>query len=130
MEAHVVSHIQDHLISGLSFKPTSGTANYVTSSRMVRFLPSSGDTWTTSNRTIRFQLASADMLDLESIRLGMTIYNTTTVTGTATPAALTPILPGGMGLFQRARLYIAGALVEDIEPGVQKSRNLLFPKLV
>jgi hypothetical protein len=59
MEAHVVSHIQDHLISSLNFKPNSGTSNYITANRLVRFLPESGDTWTTANRTIRFRLADS-----------------------------------------------------------------------
>ena len=115
MEAHVVSHIQDHLISSLNFKPNSGTSNYITSSRYVRFLPESGDTWTTANRTIRFRLADSAFIDMESIRMGMTIHNTTTVTAGGADAALTPLLPGGIGLFQRCRLYVAGALVEDID---------------
>ena len=114
MEAHVVSHIQDHLLSSLSFKPSSGTANYVNSSKFVRFLPESGDTWTTANRTIRFRLADSSFIDMESIRLGMTVYNSTTVTAGGANAVLTPILPA-MGMFQRCRLYIAGSLVEDID---------------
>ena len=114
MEAHVVSHIQDHLISSLAFKPSSGTANYVLASRFVRFLPESGDTWTTANRTIRFRLADSAFIDMQSIRLGMTVYNNTTVTAGGTAAAVTPILPA-MGMFQRCRLYIAGSLVEDID---------------
>ena len=113
MQAHVVSHIQDHLLSSLSFKPGGGTANYVNSSKFVRFLPESGDTWTTANRTIRFRLADSSFIDMESLRLGMTVYNTTTITDGAA-AALTLILPA-MGMFQRCRLYIAGSLVEDID---------------
>ena len=114
MEAHVVSHIQDHLISSLSFKPGSGTANYVSASKFVRFLPESGDTWTTANRTIRFRLADSAFIDMESIRLGMTVYNNTTVTAGGANAALTPSGPAMM-MFQRCRLYIAGSLVEDID---------------
>ena len=116
MEAHVVSHIQDHLISSLAFKPSSGTANYVLSSKFIRFLPESGDTWTTANRTIRFRLADSAFIDMESIRLGMTVFNSSTVTASngATAASLTPITPA-IGMFQRCRLYIAGSLVEDID---------------
>jgi hypothetical protein len=116
MEAHVVSHIQDHLISSLSFKTSSGTANYVLASRFVRFLPESGDTWTTANRTIRFRLADSAFVDLESIRLGMTVHNGSTMNGSngQTSAALEPILPA-IGMFSRCRLYIAGSLVEDID---------------
>ena len=114
MEAHVVSHISDHLISSLNFKPSSGTSNYITSSRLVRFLPESGDTWTTANRTIRFRLADSAFIDMESIRLGMTIHNTTVVTAGGANAALEPLLPA-MAMFQRCRLYVAGALVEDID---------------
>ena len=114
MEAHVVSHIQDHLISSLAFKPSSGTANYVLASRFVRFLPESGDTWTTANRTIRFRLADSAFIDMESIRLGMTVYNNTTVTAGGAAAGLTPLGPAMM-MFQRCRLYIAGSLVEDID---------------
>ena len=114
MEAHVVSHIQDHLISGLSFKTTGGTSNYLTASRFVLFQAESGDLWSTSNRTIRFRIASFDFLDMESVRLHMTVHNTTTVTAGGANAVLTPILPA-MGMFQRCRLYVAGALVEDID---------------
>ena len=114
MEAHVVSHIQDHLISGLSFKPSGATANYVTSSKFVTFRAESGDLWSTANRTIRFRLADSSFIDLESIRLHVTVHNTTTVTAGGAPAALTPILPA-IGMFQRARLYCAGSLVEDID---------------
>ena len=114
MEAHVVSHVEDHLISSLSFKPGSGTANYVTGARFVRFLPESGDAWTVNNRTIRFRLADSAFIDMESIRLGMTVQNTTTVTANGQNAVLTPIAPP-MAMFQRCRLYVAGALVEDID---------------
>jgi hypothetical protein len=110
----VVSHIQDHLISSLNFKPNSGTSNYITANRLVRFLPESGDTWTTANRTIRFRLADSAFIDMESIRLGMTIHNTTVVTAGGANAALEP-LTSAMGMFQRCRLYVAGALVEDID---------------
>ena len=72
IEAHVVSHIQDHLISGLSFKPSSGLASHVTGARFVTFQAESGDLWSTANRTIRFRLASLDFLDMESIRLHIT----------------------------------------------------------
>ena len=68
MEGHVISHARDHLISSLNFK-AGNSAAYVQAARLVRFLPESGDTWTTANRTIRFRLASADFLDLESVRL-------------------------------------------------------------
>ena len=118
MEAHLVSHVSEHLISSLNFKPSSGTSSYVTAFRFVTFQAESGDLWSTSNRTIRFRLASSDFLDLESVRLHRTVHNTTTVTGSGPPltgAVLTPILPGAMGLFQRARLYMSGALVEDID---------------
>ena len=70
MEAHVVSHIFDHLISSLNVKQNGGTGNYITANRLVRFLPESGDTWTTANRTIRFRLADSAFIDMESIRLG------------------------------------------------------------
>ena len=50
---------------------------------------------------------------MESIRLGMTIHNTTDVTAGGANAALEPLLPA-MAMFQRCRLYVAGALVEDI----------------
>ena len=114
MDGHAVSHISDHLISSLAFKPSSGTANYVTAARFVRFLHESGDTWTTANRTIRFRLADSAFIDMQTIRLGMTIHNQSVDNAHSTAAALTPILPA-MGMFQRCRLYIAGALVEDID---------------
>ena len=61
MDAHVISHVQTE----------------------------SGDAWTVNNRTIRFRLADSSFIDMESIRLGMTIQNTTIVTGAAA-ARLTP----------------------------------------
>ena len=114
MEAHLVWHLQDHFTSGLSFKPSSGIANHVASSKFVTFQAESGDLWSTSNRTIRFRLADSSCINMESIRLHMTIHNTTTVTADGAPAALTPILLP-MGLYQRCRLYVAGSLVEDID---------------
>ena len=110
----MVSHTVDGLISGLTFKPNGHTANYILANRQIRFLPESGDTWTTANRTIRFRLADSAFVDLESIRLGMSIYNTTTVTAGGGAADLEPIVPA-VGMFSRVRLYLAGSLVEDID---------------
>ena len=81
----------------------------------VKFVcfPSQRNTWTTANRTLRFSIASSDFLDMESLRLGMTVYNTTTVTATGADVALEPIGPA-RAMFSRLRLFVSGALVEDI----------------
>lgn len=114
MEVHVTSHSFYHLISSLNLSPKGNSANYILSRSDVKFLPESGNTWSSSNRTIRFRISDSSFLDLASIRLGMTVYNTTVTTGTTTGVPLTPILPA-IGMIQRARIYLSAALVEDVD---------------
>ena len=113
MEVHTQTSIEDHLISSLNFKASSGTASYVTASRMVRYFCESGDTFGPNNRTIRFRLNDAAFLDLESLRLGMTIHNNTGLSVDGTPMPLEPI-SNPLAMFSRCRAYVAGQLVEDI----------------
>ena len=79
----------------------------------MRYLPESGDTWTTGSRVIRFRLAGAEFLDPSTCKLGFTLYNQTKVTTGGAAASMTPIAPP-LAMFSRLRLYVAGVLCEDI----------------
>ena len=112
MEAHVTSGIEDHLIDGLSFKASSGTASYVLNSRFVRFFAESGNRFdANSSRVLRFRLTDQSFLEPSSVRLQMTIQNLT-VDGGGAAAPLTPIAQP-LAMFARARLFMASQLVED-----------------
>ena len=112
MEVHSQTSLEDHLVSSLNFRH-GNTASYITASRMVRYFCESGDTFGVNNRIIRFRLNDAAFLDLESLRLGMSIHNNTTVTANGNAAALEPI-SSPLAMFSRCRIYCSGQLVEDI----------------
>ena len=87
MDVHLISSVQDHLVSSLNFAGDSGTANYILGTRQVSIRPESGDVWSPTARVCRFRLSESAFIDLASIRLGMTIYNTTVVATTGTERA-------------------------------------------
>ena len=126
MEAHVVSSISDHLIDGLQFKASNGTAAYVLNSRFVRYFAESGNRFdSNSSRVIRFRLADHCFLEPASCRVQMTIQNLTKDVGN-NDVPLTPIAQP-LSMFRRARLFMASQLVEDwVELG---STNVLMDRM-
>ena len=114
LDAHAIAHLEDHLISGLQFKSSSGASNYVTASRYVTFNPEGGSMWNTSDRTLRFRLADSFFIDLQSLRLAYTLHNTSFTNSTNVGRPITPLLGGPMAIFSTCRRFLAGALVEDI----------------
>ena len=119
LEAHAIAHLEDHLISGLTFKSSHGTANYVMVSRYVSFNPEGGSMWNTSNRTLRLRLADSSFIGLQSLRLPYTLHNTSFTNSTNVGRPITPLLGGPMAIFSRCRLFLAGALVGDISEWVR-----------
>ena len=110
MEAHVTSGIEDHVIDGLQFKASHGTAAYVLNSRFVRYFAESGNRFdSNSSRVIRFRLADHCFLEPASCRVQMTIQNLTKDVGN-NDVPLTPIAQP-LSMFRRARLFMASQLV-------------------
>ena len=106
MEAIITAGGEDHLIDGLSFKPPSNPAGYVTETRQVSYFPESGNRFDpVSSRVIRFRLTDHAFLEASSCKFGFTITNTG-------DANITP-LAQPMSMFRRARLFAASQLVED-----------------
>ena len=48
VEQHVITHLRDGLVNGLSFGPDGHSAEYISSAKQVRLLAESGDRFFTS----------------------------------------------------------------------------------
>ena len=101
MEAILTSGSEDHLIEGLSFKPTSNTANCVLETRQVTYQTESGKRFDpVSSRVIRFRLADHGFLEASSVNLALTIQNKGDQT--ITPICQLMLLCGAHGSLHRA----------------------------
>ena len=57
VDSHVITHLSDGLVPGLNFGPTGNTAEYVHSSKLVKFRPEAGDRYSPgAAKVIRFPL--------------------------------------------------------------------------
>ena len=89
VDAHAITHLSDGLVPGLNYGPAGNTAEYVSSSKLVKFRPEAGDRYSPgAARVIRFRLV--DDCWLNSVRLQVTLNNLTK-DGTEHAVALTPI---------------------------------------
>ena len=118
MIQHVQANHQDLLIAGLTYD-SEPTASYVESCRLVKFMPSAGDRFSTNARVIRFSLQDHCFLEPGSVRLQFQLNNldtTKNLSPIATPAAM----------FNNFKLYMGGQLCDNIEeagPSQQSSIN-------
>ena len=112
VDAHVITHLSDGLVPGLNFSPEGNTAEYVTSSKLVKFRPEAGDRYSPgAAKVIRFRLV--DDCWLNSVRVQVTLNNLTK-DGAGTAAALEPIAPP-LAMFASCRLFLGGQVVEQID---------------
>ena len=92
VDSHVITHLSDGLVPGLNFSPAGNTAEYVHSSKLVKFRPEAGDRYSPgAAKVIRFRLV--DDCWLNSVRLQVTINNLTMATNAEGVTAPTPIQP-------------------------------------
>ena len=76
VDSHVITHLSDGLVPGLNFGPAGNTAEYVHSSKLVKFRPEAGDRYSPgAAKVIRFRLV--DDCWLNSVRLQVTLNNLT-----------------------------------------------------
>ena len=107
VEAHVQSNLKDALVPGLQFSPSGSSAEYVSSSKMVRFYAESGDRFSQASKVIRFRLIDDCWMQAGSARMQVTLNNLSS-------APLTPIAHPAC-MFSQARLYLGGQLVETLD---------------
>ena len=78
VDSHVITHLSDGLVPGLDYGPQGKTAEYVHSSKLVKFRPEAGDRYNLcAAKVIRFRLV--DDCWLNSVRLQVTLNNLTTI---------------------------------------------------
>ena len=122
VDAHVITHLPDGLVPGLNFSPEGNTAEYVTSSKLVKFRPEAGDRYSPgAARVVRFRLVNDCWLN--SARLQGTISHLTRGADGETAVALTPI-PPPLAMFASCRLFLGGQVVEQIAE-VQTLANII-----
>ena len=93
VNAHAITHLSDGLVPGLNYGPAGNTAEYVSSSKLVKFRPEAGDRYSPgAAKVIRLRLV--DDCWLNSVRLQVTLNNLTLGgTNGTTAVELTPIPP-------------------------------------
>ena len=68
VEQHVITHLRDGLVDGLSFGPDGHIAEYISRAKQIRLLAECGDRWPQASRVIRFRLV--DNCWMEMTRYG------------------------------------------------------------
>ena len=116
VDSHVITHLSDGLVPGSNFGPTGNTAEYVHSSKLVKFRPEAGDRYSPgAAKVFRFRLV--DDCWLNSVRLQVTLNNLTQGPNSANVTVampLTPIAPP-LAMFTNCRLFLGGQVVEQID---------------
>ena len=113
VDPHVITHLSDGLVPGLNLSPAGNTAEYVHSSKLVKFRPEAGDRYSPgAAKVIRFRLV--DDCWLNSVRLQVTLNNLTTAVDGVTGVAITPV-PPALAMFTSCRLFLGGQVVEQID---------------
>ncbi len=109
MDAHVEA-VEDFMLPSLNFK-SKGTAKYVTDRRSVTFHATGGNTFTpTGTRQIKFMVTGDQWLVPSTVRVVMTLNNTSSTSG----VKVRP-LAGPHSFFRRLRVLAGGAVIEDID---------------
>ena len=108
VEQHIQTNITDSLVPGLDFRGGVPSAEYVTSSRLVRWRAEVGDRFSQAARQLRFRLVDDFWLQSGTVRLQVTVTNT---------SGANPLQhrTDPLAMFSSARLYMGGQLVEDIQ---------------
>ena len=122
MEAHLTGASSDKLLEGLNFAPPSNTASYCQDARYINYFAESGNVFDSlSSKVIRFRIADQGFIESTSLRRRFTIVN-------LRDENLTPVA-APMALCQRARLFAASTLIEDLTllPNQTTLRDRLLP---
>ena len=99
VDSHVITHLSDGLAPGLNVSPAGNTAEYVHSSKLVKFRPEAGDRYSPgAARVIRFRLV--DDCWLNSVRLQVTLNNLTKAGDGVTGVAIAPISPSARNVYK------------------------------
>ena len=119
----VISGGEDSLLESLSFDlPPS--SSYIQNRRYVSYYPSGASTYAPNGvRVMRFNLVGEGWLDPDSLRITGKLANT--------GANVLQLADGPHSMIQRAKLSIAGTVVEDLDQynrNHQLFRRLLMPK--
>ena len=76
VDAHVITHLQDGLVSGLNFAADEKTAEHVRSSKLVKFRAEASDRFSpAAGKVIRFKLADDCWLQSGTVRCAATLFN-------------------------------------------------------
>ena len=108
VEQHIQTNITDSLVPGLDFRGGAPSAEYVKSSKLVRWRAEAGDRFSQTAKQLRFRLVDDCWLQSGTVRLQVTMNN-----GHATQVLEPRTDP--LAMFSSARLYMGGQLVEDIQ---------------
>ena len=108
VEQHIQTNITDSLVPGLDFRGGVPSAEYVKSSKLVRWRAEAGDRFSQAAKQLRFRLVDDCWLQSGTVRLQVTMNNTHG--GDSLQPRTDPL-----GMFTSARLYMGGQLVEDIQ---------------
>ena len=112
VEQHIQTNITDSLVPGLDFRGGVPSAEYVKSSKLVRWRAEAGYRFSHAAKQLRFRLVDDCWLQSGTVRLQVTMNNT---------HGAYPLQPrtDPLAMLSLARLYMGGQLVEDIhEVGV------------
>ena len=76
VDAHVITHLKDGLVLGLDFGSNEKTAEYVHSSKHVRFRAQASDRFSpAAGKVIRFRLVDDCWLQSGTVRFAATLFN-------------------------------------------------------
>ena len=114
VEQHIQTNITDSLVPGLDFRGGVPSAEYVKSSKLVRWRAEAGDRFSQAARQLRFRLVDDCWLQSGTVRLQVTLNNLAAGGQNGTDNPLQP-RTDPLGMFSSARLYMGGQLVEDIQ---------------
>ena len=119
MSIEILKDVSDELISSLSYKNPQ-TASYIIDRSSCSFQAIGGNIYkpTSGVRLIRFNIATEDLIDPNTIRVQFDIVNTDSDGKT-----LIPVSPPH-GFFSRARLLSRGVVVEDLSNYNRVHENL------
>ena len=107
VEQHIQTNITDSLVPGLDFRGGVPSAEYVKSSKLVRWRAEASDRFSQAAKQLRFRLVDDCWLQSGTVRLQVTMNNSH-----ATQVLEPRTDP--LAMFSSARLYMGGQLAGDI----------------
>jgi hypothetical protein len=112
MDQHVITHAADMLAPGLDFANQGNSAEYIKSSKLVRWRAESGDRFSSAARSVRFRLSDTCWLQPGTVRFQATITNK--AADTQPSNSINPCAHP-LAMFTSAELTLGGQTVERID---------------